>query len=89
MHNGGPFEVGGNVARRLVERRNGLADLLTAPGHEARVAVVGVSFLGCTIENQDVDLLRRCIVFCAAGCANDGLFPVIFRAGYISLGGIE
>jgi hypothetical protein len=41
MHNGGPFEVRGSIARRLAERRDGV-DRLMAPGNEARVAVVVV-----------------------------------------------
>jgi hypothetical protein len=41
MHNGGPFEVRGSIARRLAERRDG-GDRLMAPGNEARVAVVVV-----------------------------------------------
>jgi hypothetical protein len=40
MHNGGPFEVRGSIARRLAERDG--VDRLMAPGNEARVAVVVV-----------------------------------------------
>jgi hypothetical protein len=41
---GGPFEVRGNIARSLAERRDRVADLLIALGDEAWAAVVGVSF---------------------------------------------
>jgi hypothetical protein len=43
MHNGGPFEIRGNIARSLAEHRDRVADLLKALGDEARAAVVGVS----------------------------------------------
>jgi len=42
MHNGGPFEVRGDIARSLAERHDRVADLLKALGNEARAAIVGV-----------------------------------------------
>jgi hypothetical protein len=44
MHNGRPFEMRGNIARSLAERRDCVAALLMAPDNETRATVVRISF---------------------------------------------